>query len=241
VREMYREKKIVAMIPARLGSQRIKHKNLRYLGDKVLCQWVAESCKDSNVFDAIYINSEAAIFKDIAKKSNINFYQRPEKYSTNTATNDDFGLDFISKIECDILVQVNPTSPFTKPEDIKAVVDLFINESHKTVHTVKKEQIEGVFKGRPLNFNPTEQMPPSQLLEPFYLFTSSIMAWDVKTFKENMLETGCAVYGGKHSIGYYEIEGDGTIDIDYEKDFILAETILKCRESNNERVKYYDF
>jgi CMP-N,N'-diacetyllegionaminic acid synthase len=237
---MYRDKKIVAMIPARLGSQRIKLKNLRYLGDKLLSQWVAEACKDTGIFDGIYINSDADIFEEIAVDSNINFYKRPTYLANNDATNDGFGLDFINNIDCDILVQVNPTSPFTKAQDIVGVVDLFLDNSYKTVHTVKKEQIEGLFIRQPLNFDPTKQMPPSQELEPIYLFTSSIMAWDTATFKVNMKNYGCAVYGGPQSIGYYVIEGEGAIDIDNEKDFFLAEMIINRRNSTIDKGRYYD-
>ena len=236
---MVKNKKIVAMIPARLGSQRIPKKNLRLLGDKVLTQWVGESCKKAGIFDEIYINSESDIFKKIASDINISFYKRDPVLASNSATNDDFSLDFINNVECDILVQVNPTSPFTEIKDIKGVVKMFIDGDYETIHTVKEEQIEGLFKNKPLNFNPQKQMPPSQELEPIKLFTSSIMAWNTKKFKENMKKYGCAVYGGDGKIGYYTIKGEGKIDIDNEKDFYLAEAILKMKENKNKK-RYYE-
>lgn len=232
-------KKIVAMIPARLGSQRIPKKNLRLLGDKVLTQWAGEACKEADIFDDIYINSEADIFEKIASNIGISFYKRPEQLASNSATNDDFGLDFINNIDCDILVQVNPTSPFTTPEDIKGVIEMFLNGNYQTVHTVKDEQIEGLFNGTPLNFDPRKQMPPSQELTPVKIFTSSIMAWDTKKFKDNMKKDGCAVYGGDGKIGYYTIKGAGMIDIDNEKDFYLAEAVLKMKENESEK-RYYE-
>ena len=125
-----------------------------------MAQWVAKACLDSGIFDDIYINSESEVFDKIAKDIGVKFYKRPEVLSTNSATNDDFALDFMNKINCDVLVQVNPTSPFTKVEDIQKLVEMFINGNYQTVHTVKEEQIEGLFKGRPLNFDPTKQMPP---------------------------------------------------------------------------------
>lgn len=236
---MINGKKIVAMIPARLGSQRISKKNLRLLGDKVLTQWVGKSCKDAGIFDDIYINSESDLFDKIAKDVGIKFYKRPNELASNSATNDDFGLDFINNIDCDILVQVNPTSPFTTIEDIQGVVKMFIEGDYQTIHTVKEEQIEGLFDDKPLNFNPEKQMPPSQELVPVKLFTSSIMAWDCKKFKENMQKSGCAVYGGDGKIGYYTIKGAGMIDIDNEKDFYLAEAVLKMQENQIEK-RYYE-
>ena len=236
---MINGRKIVAMIPARLGSQRIPKKNLRLLGDKVLTQWVATACKEANVFDEIYINSESDIFDKIASDIGVKFYKRPDIFASNNATNDGFGLDFIENIECNILVQVNPTSPFTTAEDIRGVVEMFIEDNYKTVHTVKEEQIEGLYEGKPLNFDPLKEMPPSQELEPVKLFTSSIMAWDTQKFKSNMKKDGCAVYGGDGKIGYYTIKGAGMIDIDNEKDFYLAEAVLQMKENENEK-RYYE-
>ena len=48
--------KIVAMIPARLGSKRIKSKNLRLLAGKPLVCHVVDKCKEADIFDDIYIN-----------------------------------------------------------------------------------------------------------------------------------------------------------------------------------------
>jgi CMP-N,N'-diacetyllegionaminic acid synthase len=231
--------KIVAMIPARLGSQRIPKKNLRLLGGKVLVEWVIDSCKETNKFDQIYINSESRVFQSISDKAGISFYERPAVLSSNSATNDNFALDFMSNVELDVLIQVNPTSPFTTSKDIAGVIDMLFEGDFDTVHTVKEERIEGLFGGIPLNFDPTKQMPPSQELTPVHLFTSSIMAWRVSKFKENMSKHGCAVYGGDGKIGYYPVSGEGSIDIDNEKDFSLAEAILLAK-SNQSEMKYYE-
>ena len=71
--------KIVAMIPARLGSKRIINKNLRLLNGKPLISYIVESAKKSNAFDDIYINSESEIFKEIADQHGVMFYKRNSK------------------------------------------------------------------------------------------------------------------------------------------------------------------
>ena len=55
------KKKIFAMIPARIGSQRLKLKNLSLLNGKPLIYYAIQSAKDSHVFDSIYINSDDKI------------------------------------------------------------------------------------------------------------------------------------------------------------------------------------
>lgn len=232
--------KFVAMIPCRLGSQRIPKKNLRLLAGKTLSQWVAKACLETGLFSEVYINSEAPIFGKIAKDVGAKFYQRPDALSTNSATNDDFALDFMNKINCEILVQVNPTSPFLTSENIKTFLTEYSEGNFQTLHTVKAEKIEGLFEGKPLNFNPMKQMPPSQLLTPVHVFSSSIMAWDTNKFRENMKTLGAAVYGGDGKIGYHILKGFATLDIDNEEDFLLAEAIAKMMEMKSHEKKYYE-
>jgi len=93
--------KNVAMIPARLGSKRVHDKNLRLIGGKPLVAYIVEAVIESGVFalDDIYLNSESDIIKNIADDYGIKFYIRPSEFSTDTASNDDWVLDFINKVD----------------------------------------------------------------------------------------------------------------------------------------------
>ena len=55
--------KIIAMIPARLGSQRLKQKNLQLLNGIPLISHAINKAKNSNIFNEIWVNSESLIFK----------------------------------------------------------------------------------------------------------------------------------------------------------------------------------
>lgn len=232
--------KIYAMIPCRLGSKRIPKKNLRLLGNKTLSQWVASTAKETGLFDEIYINSESDIFEKVAHQVGVKFYKRPDEFATDTATNDEFALDFMNAFDFDVLVQINPTSPFLSKDDIINFVTEFKTNNFQTLHTVKNEKIEGLYDGRPLNFDPLKPMPPSQLLTPVQLFSSSIMAWDVNKFKENMTKFNCAVYGGDGSIGYFPLSGFSSLDIDNEIDFKMAEIIYNTVNTNNDEKRYFE-
>jgi CMP-N-acetylneuraminic acid synthetase len=232
--------KIYAMIPCRLGSKRIPKKNLRLLGNKTLSQWVASTAKESGLFDEIFINSESDIFEKVAHQVGVKFYKRPDEFATDTATNDEFALDFMNAFDFDVLIQINPTSPFLSKEDIINFVTEFKTNNLQTLHTVKNEKIEGLYDGKPLNFDPLKPMPPSQLLTPVQLFSSSIMAWDVKKFRENMNKFNCAVYGGDGSIGYFPLSGFSSLDIDNEIDFKMAEIIYNTVNTNNDEKRYFE-
>ena len=230
----------VAMIPARLGSKRVPKKNLRMLGGKPLLAHTIETALNSNAFSEVYVNSEAGVFRQVAEQYGAKFYQRPPELSTDEATNDQFGLDFVEHVVCDVLVQLNPTSPFMATEDLRRAVAMFDNDGADTVLAVKEIQIEGVFNGQPLNFDPTKQMPRSQDLTPFFVFCNGILAWRVETFRRNMQEFGCAVYGGSGTTKHCVLDGDAALDIDSEQDFRLAECVWEARQRRAVAKKYWD-
>ena len=232
--------KILAMIPARLGSTRVKHKNLRMVNNKPLIQYIIESAKKSKYLDGICINSEALIFKQLADQNNINFYKRAEKLASDTATNDDFALDYIKNVECDILIQLLPTSPFLSTEDIDGFINTMINDNFDTMISVSDIRIESIYKNIPINFDQKKQTPPSQMLEPIKAYACGIMGWKTDIFLKNIEKYGAAYHGGDGKIGFYQIKGYSTVDIDNEEDFILAEAIAKSKEISVSEPKFYN-
>ena len=231
--------KIVAMIPARLGSTRVKNKNLRLINQKPLIQYIIDSAKESKYLDDIYINSEASIFKEIAQKNNINFYQRDLELSSDTATNDDFAMDFIKNIKCDILIQLLPTSPFLSTKEIDRFTENMTSMKYDTQISVSNIKIECLYENRAINFDKKKKTPPSQLLEPIKAYACSIMGWNTDNFKNNIKNYGAAYHGGDGKIGFFELKGYSTVDIDNEEDFILAEAISKSQNIEVEEPSYY--
>ena len=55
-------KPVLAMIPARMGSQRLKRKNLRELGGVPLIIRAIRKCLAAGVFDEVWVNSEHPTF-----------------------------------------------------------------------------------------------------------------------------------------------------------------------------------
>ena len=56
---------------------------------------------------------------------------------------------------------------------------------------------------------------------------------------KNMVKYGAAYHGGDGSIGFYELKGFSTIDIDNEEDFILAEAVLESKNRQNVKPRYF--
>ncbi len=235
--------KVIAMIPARLGSKRVKKKNLRMIDGQPLISYIVDSVMYANVFDEIYINSEADIFGKIAEEKGVRFYKRPAEFSTDSSTNDEFGLDFIKNVNGDILIQILPTSPLLTPEEIRDFVNEMVNKAYDSLISVEHKQIASVYGegDKEINFDKCKANPPSQTMVPVKAYATALMGWTYKSFTTNMEKFGAAYHGGDGKTGYFELRGLSTIDIDREEDFQLAEAIIQARKVNAAKsIEYYD-
>lgn len=226
--------KIVAMIPARLGSKRIPKKNLREINGKPLICYIIEAAVKSKCFDEIYLNSEAeAEFAPIARQYGIKFYKRPENLASDTATNDHFTMDFFENVECDAMVQLLPTSPFITPDQVKSFVKQYVNEKLDTLISVKNVQIECLYDGKPINFDAQSITLPSQELKPVQAYACGLMAWGKTNYMRNYINYGAGYHGGDGRIGTFVMDGFSTVDIDVEDDFKIAEVIAKSQAESS--------
>ena len=231
--------KIVAMVPARMGSKRIKSKNLRFLDGKPLIEHVLGTLSRVQVFDEIYINSEDEVFSEIADKYGINYYKRPDYLSSDEATNDEFTHEFLSNIDCDILIQVLPTSPFITQKEIESFVNIMTSGDLDTLVSVEHQQIACLYQGSAINFDNLKKNPPSQTMTPVMSYATALMGWRSSKFLENIENHGVAYHGGLGKTDFFELKGYSTIDIDNEEDFSLAEAASIALKRSKIVPRYY--
>lgn len=215
------------MIPARMGSQRVKNKNLKLINGKPLISYILKSVYDSrNLFDNVFINSESHKLKKFANEHNFHFYLRKKSLSRNNSTNDEFAYDFIKNNYSDYLVQILPTSPFLSSREISAFVKYLIKHKPDTLISVTNHQIACVYKNKEINFKKNKKNPPSQSMSPVQVYATCLMAWKCDRFIKNYEKYGSAYHGPSGDTRYYEIKGLSSIDIDTMDDFILVKNIM---------------
>ena len=110
--------KLIAMIPARLGSKRIPRKNIRIIGGKPLILHAVDLAVSSGEFAEVWVNSENERLGRMAEAAGALFHRRPEHLADDTATNRDFTAEFLASHPCDYVVMVNTTSPLLRPETL---------------------------------------------------------------------------------------------------------------------------
>ena len=228
---------IIAMIPARIGSTRLKMKNLALIDGKPLIYYTIEAAKTSGVFNKVVLNSDSEIFAEIARRYDVEFYQRPVELGSSTTKSDAVIYDFMSKHSSDVLVWVNPTSPLQTGDEIKDVIKHFIKEWLDTLITTKNEQVHCVYQDKPVNFRMEEIFAQTQDLEPVQPFVYSIMMWKNRTFMDAYEKHGHALFCGK--VGYYPVSKEAALVVKTEEDLMLADYIMRAeKQRRGQRIEY---
>lgn len=216
--------KIIAMIPARLGSQRLKQKNLQPLNGVPLIAHAIRKAKASGMFDEIWVNSEADVFGDIAKDEGVNFHKRPDELADNNATSEDFVYEFLKSHECDYVVQVHSIAPLLTVEDTKSFVSELKKDEVDVLLSIENVQIECAYQNKPINFTYSEKTN-SQELYPIQRITWSITGWKRESYLKAYESKQCATYSGK--VGYFPINKLAAYIIKTQEDLDIAEALYK--------------
>jgi CMP-N-acetylneuraminic acid synthetase len=217
----------IAMIPARMGSQRLKQKNLRELAGLPLIVRAIRKCKAAGVFDAIWVNSEHPDFGPIALAEGASFHRRPENLGSNTATSEQYVYEFLKAHPCDLLFQVHSIAPLLTAAEVAAFVRFMAETDYDAVVSFIPELIECALDGRPINFTYDEKTN-SQDLRPIQRITWSITGWRPSTYVTAFEAGRCATYAGK--VGYYPVDRVAGHVIKTEDDLRLAEALLPLVE-----------
>lgn len=131
---MYKNKKIVAIIPARAGSKSIKNKNLKKLNDVPLIAYSIMYAKKSKYIDRVFVTTDGFKIAKISKQYNSEVIKRPKSLSNDKAMADDAVLHAINFIEkklnynFDYVVFLQPTSPLRKIGELDTAIKLTIEK-----------------------------------------------------------------------------------------------------------------
>jgi CMP-N-acetylneuraminic acid synthetase len=213
----------VAMIPARMGSQRLARKNLREVAGVPLVTRAIRKCQSAGVFDAIWVNSEHPDFGEIAAAEGVNFHQRPAALGNNAATSEQYIAEFLEAHECDLLFQVHSIAPLLTVTDVRTFVEAMTTSGCDCMLSYEPIQIECALDGKPVNFTLGEKTN-SQDLRPVQRITWSITGWRRTTYLQAVRDGRCATYAGR--VGYHEVSRFAAHVIKTEEDLQFAEAML---------------
>ena len=138
---------ILCLIPARSGSKGIPDKNIKILNGKPLIVHSIEQAKESKYYKnnkmRIIVSTDSEKYANLAKIHGAEIpVLRPDEISQDLSTDFEFMkhmIDYLKETENynpDIILQLRPTQPIRKIEDIDKCLDLFI-ENYKDYDSLR--------------------------------------------------------------------------------------------------------
>ena len=216
--------KSIAMIPARLGSQRLKQKNLLKINGDSLVKLCAKKCLDADVFEKVYINSESDLILKEAPSGCLT-YKRKEGLANNVATSDNFILDFLQNIKCDYLFQIHSIAPLVTKEQVKEFALRFIESEKQVGLCCEKIVLETIdHDEQPINFTFQEKTNSQDLKSP-RMINWAMTAWKVDAY---LIKQRCISFGENRF--FYEIPRTSGIVVKTKEDYEVCKRIMekKC-------------
>ncbi|MDH6603160.1 CMP-N,N'-diacetyllegionaminic acid synthase [Bacilli bacterium PM5-9] len=219
----------IAVIPARKGSKRLKNKNILLLNSQPLISYTIASAKKSKYISDIIVSTDSIEILNIAKEYGINENSlRDEKYASSTSKTIDTILYEIDKRglknKKNVIVLLQPTSPFRTEKDIDNAIETFLEKKSSVVSVVKVDQhpnfMRKVDETGKLNFfmDNIEDHARTQDLEEVYVCNGAIYINEVDLLTDS-------TDFNKNDYAYI-MDAPSSIDIDNYSDFQFAEFML---------------
>ena len=226
---MYKQKKILAIIPARAGSKRIKNKNIiSFKGKPMIVQTlnVAKKCK---YIDKIIVSTESKKIQNISKLAGVYTpFLRKDSYDDYSSVQE-ATLSAIGQAEehfgkFDVVIQLMANCPLRKLKTLNFSIENFFKKKLNSqisffayglanpwwAHKIKNKKI--------IPLNKKNLFKRSQDLEKLYCPTGSIWISDI-----NILKKHKTFYSPNY--GYFILKFDQAIDIDTVEDLNLAKRL----------------
>ena len=132
-------KSILGIIPTRLGSKRLKNKNIREFKKKPLFIWSYLSAKKSKYIDKILISTESKKVINFAKPYGYKSSAlRDKKLSYDHIKSEDVILEILKKNKkFNYFILLQPTSPLRNSTDIDKSIELIVKTLSENVGNQK--------------------------------------------------------------------------------------------------------
>jgi N-acylneuraminate cytidylyltransferase len=232
-----RNPRAVALVPARSGSVRVPHKNVRLLNGHPLIAYTIAAARDSGVFEAVVVSTDSEDYARIARHygAEVPFLRDPAM-AGSTSPDIEWVLHALKTLagqgrSFEAFSILRPTSPFRKPDTVRRAWKSFTEaagaDSLRAVEKVEQHPgkmwvVRGGRMTPLLPLTPEEAPWHSQqraALPEVYVQNASLeIAWTEMALRTRSI-------AGSVLVPFFT-EGDEGVDINGEFDWLYAEQLL---------------
>ena len=218
--------KIVALVPMRHESQRVKGKNYRQLAGKPLYHHIISTLLNCPEISEVVVDTDSQPIMDGIKLDfpQVRIFVRPEHLRAGDIPMNEVLLHDISQVEANFYLQTHSTNPLLTPATISHAIQIMIENfpGYDSLFSVTRWQTRLWDKlGRAINHNPAVLLR-TQDLPPVYEENSCLYIFTRQTLQNEHNRIGERPY-------LFEIEASEAWDIDEEIDFLMADLLMSHR------------
>lgn len=215
------DKKIVAVVPVRKGSQRVLSKNTRSFADTTLLDLKLEVLKHVKGISQIIVNTDCDIAMSIAKNHGVGIYKREDFFASSAVTNDVHWRHIAEVTDTDVLMMAQTTSPMVRVSSYEQALNSYIesNGQFGSINSVSALKRFLWLDGKPINYD-INRTPKSQDLPDIVSlnFAITIIAKHTMFTKRNVIA---------ENPKFVTLDNVESIDVDDQLDFEFAEFAYK--------------
>ncbi|MFA5068974.1 MAG: hypothetical protein WC487_02515 [Candidatus Omnitrophota bacterium] len=215
-------KEIVALIPVKGVSERVKSKNTRPFCDTTLYELKLEHMSFVKGFANIIVSSEDDGILEIARKKGFDTHRRDSRYSTSHIPMSDVYSYIASEIKGKHIAWVNVTNPLARPENYEDAIKAYSGLGPEYDCLLSAYELKDYIfhNGMPINFKPNP-WPRSQDMKG--LCALSFLVNILK--RDDMVRWGSCV--GQRPY-FFMLDRITSMDVDYQEDFDFCQMIYKA-------------
>jgi CMP-N-acetylneuraminic acid synthetase len=217
--------KIVALVPIKLNSQRLPHKNILPIAGHPLCWHLCNSLIKSKGIDEVYVYCSDSSVRQYLPEG-VLFKQREKWLDGELVKGFDIYREFIKEVDADIYILAHTTSPFIKVSSIENALSHILNGENDSAFSAERIQTFAWYQGKTINYN-LNDVPRTQDMEPIWVETSAFFMFKKEIFTVHNRRIGFKPY-------IQEVSGIEAVDIDEQKDYDLACKLAEVEDLENE-------
>lgn len=218
--------KVVALLPMKANSERVKGKNFKDFCGKPLFRWVLDTLLSVPEVSSVVINTDAREILEahgLENSERVIIRDRPSKIRGDLVSMNEVIKDDISNTDADIFLMTHTTNPLLSKKSIESALDFFQKAvaagQHDSLFTVNRVQDRFyTADAKPINHDPNNLIR-TQDLEPWFQENSNLYLFTKQSFGE----TGARI--GKTPTMLVTEPFEST-DIDTPDDWSFAEAVV---------------
>ena len=214
-------KQVVALVPVKGNSERVKKKNLRPFADTTLFDLKIQQLVKVGMFSDIIVSSECADVLNRARQYGVNVHERDPYYSTSEVPMSEVYTHIASNFNFEHIAWVNVTNPLADCDVYAEALTIYsdLGPQYDCLLSVRKLQEYIYHEQKPLNFKPNPWQRSQDLAGTHSLtFVINVLR------RSDMVMWGSCV--GKRPY-LYELDSLTSTDIDQQHNFDFCELVYR--------------